>query len=118
MLLSRSVAPRWPALLVLLAIVIIVIAGSGLYLSRTSPMSPIAASELPPGLVKGAQFQILISSGGGIGTETLAVIDTNGTWVHADVVNSNVWGKGDIWVNLASTDFGYVNVIGKPQPPK
>jgi hypothetical protein len=77
-----------------------------------------AGGIVPPGLVKGAQFQILISSGGGIGPETLEVIETDGTWVHAKIVQSGVWGQGDIWVNLAATDFGYVKVIGIPKPPQ
>lgn len=76
-----------------------------------------AGSELPPGLQKGAEFQIAISSGGGIFPETLRVIETKGTWVHAEVVRSQLW-KGDVWVNLAATDFGYVNVVGNPTPPK
>ena len=37
--------------------------------------------------------------------------------VHANIVHSNVWGRGDIWVNLAATDFGYVNVIGVSKTP-
>jgi len=77
-----------------------------------------AGGIVPPGLVKGAQFQILISSGGGIAPETLEVIETEGTWIHAKIVQSQVWGQGDIWVNLAATDFGYVKVIGLPKPPQ
>jgi hypothetical protein len=101
-------------LLIPLALLVVVI--FSLHWARGSASA--AAGELPPGLVKGAQFQILISSGGGIATETLEVMDTHGTWVHANVVQSQIWGKGDVWVNLASTDFGYVNVVGTPQPSK
>lgn len=71
-----------------------------------------ASDVLPPGLVSGAQFQILINFGTGIYPETLEVIETDGTWVHAKVVRSQVWNQGDIWVNLAATDFGYVKVVG------
>jgi len=77
-----------------------------------------AGSELPPGLVKGAKFQIVLNAAVGVRTETLEVLDTHGTWVHAQVIESSVWGNGEIWVNLTSVDFGYVNVIGNPTPPK
>ena len=75
-----------------------------------------ASDGLPPGLVSGAQFQILINFGTGIYPETLEVIETDGTWVHAKVVRSQVWSLGDVWVNLAATDFGYVKVIGVAKP--
>lgn len=97
--------------LVFVALVILVLMFRGGHASA-------AGGIVPPGLVKGAQFQILVSSGGGIGSETLEVIETDGTWCHAKIVRSQVWGQGDIWVNLAATDFGYVNVIGLPKSPQ
>jgi hypothetical protein len=89
----------------------------GLFISHEGHVSA-ATGELPPGLVKGVQFNVLVHSGEGIAAvETLEVIETNGTWVHARVVQSSVWGKGgDIWVNLAATRFGYLNIVTTPGP--
>lgn len=69
----------------------------------------------PPAPVKGAQFQVLTSGRPAL-PETLEVIETDGTWVHAKIVDSQVWYPGgDVWVNLATTLFGYVKVIGIPK---
>jgi hypothetical protein len=106
---------KQPKLILALVLVMGILVGAFFFPAQR--VSAAASSELPPGLVKGRKFNILISSGGGIATETLEVIDTSGSWVHANVVQSNIWGQGDVWVNLASTDFGYVNVMAA-EPPK
>jgi hypothetical protein len=79
-----------------------------------------AGGIVPPGLVKGAQFEILTDRGV---TEKLEVIEIDGTWVHAKVVQSQYLSRatefgaeGAVWVNLGATLYGYVNVLGIPNP--
>lgn len=95
-------------------VLVITIVAGGLYVGLPATAASAAVADVPPGLVKGAHFDLIFRAEWGV-LSRFEVQEVRGDWVRATPVGRSIWGEGqEVWINLRAVD--QIAIYGPKKP--